>query len=144
MYTETPVNKMPAKSFFYNDLIIKDLNDGRKFLLYESLAFYAKRVDTIITAPAGFVTDLTSFRPLKVGKQNRAAVIHDWLYKNAMYERKMCDLIFLDALEAVGVNYILRNFMYLGVRIGGEKYFQKIDIKLVDVKKYNLENLYIC
>ena len=80
---------------------------------------------TVITAPAGFVTDLASipalFRPLlnSNGSSRRSAVLHDWLYCIKEGARADADSLFLEALKADGVGFAERWAMYLGVRAGG-------------------------
>ena len=88
---------------------------------------------TVITAPAGFVTDLASipalFRPLlnSNGRSRRSAVLHDWLYCTKEGARADADSLFLEALKADGVGFAERWAMYLGVRAGGWMYWGKRD-----------------
>ena len=89
-----------------------------------------------IEVPVGFETDLASvpraFRGLipATGPWQRAAVIHDYLYKTqgatlpptllrGRTPRKTADDIFLEAMEAAGVAWITRSAIYRAVRIGG-------------------------
>lgn len=59
---------------------------------------------TINVIPAGYITDGYSvprlfwniFPPL--GKDDRCAILHDYLYELGMYTRKTCDTIFLEAM----------------------------------------------
>ncbi len=53
------------------------------------------------------------------GKYGKAAVIHDRIYETHEVSRKMADLIFLEAMEVLGVNIVERYVMYYAVRIFG-------------------------
>lgn len=66
----------------------------------------------------------------KLGKQNKAAVIHDYIYQNPMlgrqfevgytiWSRKGADLCFLDGMRDLGVAKWKRTLMYWAVRVGG-------------------------
>ncbi len=76
----------------------------------------------VIEVPAGFVTDLASvpriFRiPLPPdGKYAKVAIIHDYLYDNALRTKKEADLIFLDGMAVPGVPKWKRIVIYQAVR----------------------------
>lgn len=84
-----------------------------------------------IVVPKGFVTDLASVPwPAsmlipKSGRFNQSAVLHDFLYSkrgkvnNREYSRAKCDLIFLEAMQVLGVHWFKRKIMYRAVRLGG-------------------------
>lgn len=60
----------------------------------------------------------------KLGRQNKAAVIHDALYQGIVESmriipRWLADRIFLDGLKDLGVGRVKRYLMYWGVRLGG-------------------------
>lgn len=85
----------------------------------------------VIKVPAGFTTDFASIQSLNtpglywlysylVGYGNKAATIHDWLYRHGLYTRAICDEVFHRALLAEGVDSTRAWLMYQGVRIGGE------------------------
>lgn len=95
----------------------------------------------IIDVEAGFVTDLASIPVIftivvpKRGLYDPGAVVHDWLYKTngiipvtaqdghrfaGQFSRKECDDILLEAMTASGVPELLRQEIYLGVRLGGQ------------------------
>jgi len=75
--------------------------------------------------PKGYVTDFASVpRSLwnilpPLGRHNRAALLHDWLYDNRIGERKKADDLFLNVMLQDGVKKHTAYIMYLGVRIGG-------------------------
>lgn len=84
----------------------------------------------LYTVPAGFVTDLASI-PAMVrviispnGPSRRAAVLHDWLYCLHAGTRQEADALFLEALEAEGVNWVVRHTMWVAVRSGGWMYWR--------------------
>lgn len=57
------------------------------------------------------------------GKYAKAAIIHDYLYDNALRTKKEADLIFLDGMTVLGVPKWKRIVMYLAVRwFGGGMY----------------------
>jgi hypothetical protein len=78
-----------------------------------------------ITVPAGTLIDFASIPRIlrwlfnRFGPSRKAAAIHDYLYQIQFGTRKLCDELFREALEARGVNKIVRNTYKLGVRSGG-------------------------
>ncbi len=52
------------------------------------------------------------------GKYNKAAVIHDDLYRRG-FSKVVSDAVFLDAMECLGVPWWQRTMMYLAVRVFG-------------------------
>jgi hypothetical protein len=82
------------------------------------------------------VTDFASL-PLGVfikspgGKWDKPAIIHDELYKTPLVAvaggtarevtRAQADAIFLEAMDASGVNWFTKRIIYSGVRVGGWK-----------------------
>lgn len=84
----------------------------------------------VIKVPEGFRTDFASIQCLNVpmlywlyallaGYGNKAATVHDYLYRNGMHTRSICDEVFHRALLAEGVDEERAWLMYKGVRIGG-------------------------
>lgn len=63
----------------------------------------------IITVPAGFITDLASIPRLlwslmpPNGEYAKAAIIHDYLYDNAINNKKYADDVFFEAMTVLGV-----------------------------------------
>ena len=113
---------------FQSELVISPKN-GKEWALREQLLYSSSKQNRVISAPKGFVCDLTSipriFRPLFPvhGKHTRAAVIHDWLYAKKTGKRKDADLIFLEAMSELGVSRFKRYAMYSAVRAGGWIYW---------------------
>ena len=110
-------------SSFTTELIVKDLGN-RTWELVEPLVFMTClfKKPRFITAPRGFVTDFASIpRPFwfllpPTGDYGKAAVVHDWLYFAGTYSRRDADLVFLEAMKALGVNWLVRGVMYEAVR----------------------------
>ncbi|EJI2433989.1 DUF1353 domain-containing protein, partial [Salmonella enterica] len=100
---------------------------------YEPFEFYLSDDNSdVIEVPAGFVTDLASVPRIfwtilpPDGKYAKAAIIHDYLYDNALRTKKEADLIFLDGMTVLGVPRLKRKVMYWAVRwFGRGKYSQR-------------------
>ncbi|KII34841.1 hypothetical protein NL64_06135 [Pseudomonas fluorescens] len=84
----------------------------------------------VVKVPAGFGTDFASIQCLNtpllfwlyallVGYGNKAATVHDYLYRNGKHTRAICDEVFYRALIAEGVPKMRAILLYQGVRIGG-------------------------
>ena len=124
---------MKPISTFKSDLIVKSVG-AYEWQIMQPFYFYFNENDkeTGIIIEEGFITDFASIpRYLwsilpPVGLYTKAAVVHDYLYKNGFtlkYDRKFCDKIFLEAMQVLGVGKEARYSMYCGVRIFGKKYF---------------------
>ncbi|EDV9907329.1 DUF1353 domain-containing protein [Salmonella enterica subsp. enterica] len=102
---------------------ILEMLDHFLWRVYEPFAFYLSDDESdVIEVPAGFVTDLASVPRIfwtllpPDGKYAKAAIIHDYLYDNALRTKKEADLIFLDGMAVLGVPKWKRIVMYLAVR----------------------------
>ena len=103
--------------------------DDTYFKLLDDLVFESEVYGIKIRVPAGFVSDGPSVprTPIlfwlfgHVGK--RAAVIHDFLYRNALVPRNIADEIYSEALIASNKGKNKAFWMYLGVRARGWKYY---------------------
>ena len=87
--------------------------------------------DIIITTKNGvqynlgqqFTTDFASIPSILrglfdvMGKNAVPALLHDYLCRNKIYPRKVCDKIFYDLLTENGVVWIRRKLMYYAVRV---------------------------
>ncbi|EAV6337749.1 TPA: DUF1353 domain-containing protein [Salmonella enterica subsp. enterica serovar Bareilly] len=100
--------------------------------VYEPFEFYLSEDNSdVISVPAGFVTDLATVPRVfwsvmpPDGKYAKAAIIHDYLYDNALRTKKEADLIFLDGMAVLGVPKWKRIVMYLAVRIFGRGNYSK-------------------
>ena len=85
----------------------------------------------MLAVPVGFETDLASvpsvlsgvFHP--EGAWAKAAVVHDFLYKTAMVERLMADLIFWEAMQVLNVSRPIRLGFFFAVRLFGHRAYQR-------------------
>jgi len=99
------------------------LPDGRRVRLTRIYRVAVRGI--MIGIPVGCVTDFASiprflWRILPPWDQHApAAVIHDWLYQSGIMTRAETDLVFLWAMEDLGVAAWKRLAMYWGVRLGG-------------------------
>ncbi len=93
-----------------------------RFRLVKPLMFLYKPTDEIFTVPAGFPTDLASIPKAfqnvasKLGKNIKAAILHDYLYAKGFTTKKLADKIFLIAMKECGVKFWKRRLMYLAVK----------------------------
>jgi hypothetical protein len=101
-----------------------------EWVLTDPLIGLRKNGDKII-APRGFITDLASIpRPFRGvfnvnGLLRAPAVLHDWLYCSQRYSRAEADAIFLEAMEARGMDRATRYAVYATVRAFGWAYYNK-------------------
>jgi len=87
-----------------------------------------------LTVPQGFLTDFASV-PKRIlgiplwsifppwGKHNKAAVVHDWLYRGKIVDRFLADAVFRYIMKELTVGFFKRVIMFYAVRIGGRKAF---------------------
>lgn len=100
------------------------LSNGRDFKTEDVLSWQAKD-GTVIEVAKGFVTDLASIPRLfwnilpPFGKYTLAAIVHDWLYRNHIGERKVADARLLEIMQECGVPWWQRQIIYRNVRLFG-------------------------
>lgn len=110
---------------FTGPLKVAEEGDGTVWRLLDPLTVEVG--SEVWQVPAGFRTDFASiprvFRSLVpvLGRQNRASVLHDYLYKNRLRTRSWADGVFLHAMACTGVRWLKRHTMYAAVRLGGER-----------------------
>jgi len=115
-------------SAFQGKLFAECLGD-RKWKLTKTLIYHSDIAHQAIIVPAGFETDLLSTYDVPFadtefdGCNNRAAVIHDYLYSCHMFDRRMCDEILFEACLVEGTSKIKAWIIWLGVRIGGGSHY---------------------
>lgn len=79
----------------------------------------------VIRVPAGFVTDLTSIPRLfwtilpPNGEYAKAAILHDYLYENAIGSKNYADDILFEAMGVLGVAHWRKYIIYYAVRLFG-------------------------
>lgn len=105
---------------------ILEMLEHYRWRVYEPFEFYLSDDNSdVIEVPAGFVTDLATIPRIfwtilpPDGKYAKAAIIHDWMYDNALRTKKEADLIFLDGMTVLGVLKWKRTIMYWAVRLYG-------------------------
>lgn len=87
--------------------------------------------DEVIRIPAGTVTDLASvprilwaiFPPH--GRYAKAAIVHDYLYAEAIGSKAYADRVFLEAMEVLGVPLVRRKLMFWAVHWFGRGAYPK-------------------
>lgn len=110
-------------------MVITDLNykpiPGKPFVQLLNDMTYFLGVGLSIVVPKGFKTNLTSiptwlqwFWPPD-GPYVRAAVLHDYLYRDRRVRRKVADVLFYDALKTLDIPLPTRVIFYLYVRLMG-------------------------
>lgn len=118
--------------------IVEDLPDGAHDELQVPLAYTTADGKWTITVPAGFVTDYASIPQVfwsvlpERGRYNRAAIVHDWLYETHPIDprtgkpvtRGVADAILREAMENLDVRADQRFTIWLGVRVGGWRYWK--------------------
>ena len=110
------------RTILFTSLLFEHI-DGENYKLIQPLIVTVD--DEVFEIPAGFITDCASvprglwnlFPP--TGSYAKAAVFHDWLYRGGKVSRKHADTLFLDAMECLGIHWVVRNTLYIGVRLGG-------------------------
>ena len=115
---------------FLDPLRVEERPDGRTWRLLDELRYRTRR-GAVLPVPAGFVTDFASIPRIfwslvpPLGRYNRGAVLHDWLYRQAArggepdLDRAAADRLLLEAMAESGVPWLTRWIIYLGVRLGG-------------------------
>lgn len=127
-------------STFQSDLDVRQIGWGRGKPLWWTLApltYQSDRLNSTVTIPAEFITDLASVPRLPLayllagGKGNRAAVVHDFAYQFGYWwaggvrltvTKTLADEVFLEALRAdpwSGASPSVARLMWIAVTIGG-------------------------
>ncbi|EAU9419174.1 DUF1353 domain-containing protein [Salmonella enterica] len=111
---------------------ILEMLEHYRWRVYEPFEFYLSDDNSdVISVPAGFITDLATIPRIfwtllpPDGKYAKAAIIHDYLYANALRTKMEADLIFLDGMTVLGVPRWKRTVMYLAVRWFGRGMYGK-------------------
>ena len=69
------------------------------------------------------------------GGYQRAGCLHDALYAGEIFDRKLCDDLFLEAMASDGVGYFKRYAMYNAVRMFGWLVWKKHNLEEVNAYK---------
>lgn len=132
-FTSLPILKMHDKykwelfapfTFYRDPILDKDGNpkDPKNYTEEEKKL---RTIETIVV-PQGFITDLASvprilwsiFPPH--GEYAKAAIVHDYMYDNAIGSKAEADLVFLEGLEVLNVPKWKRKVLYTAVRLFGK------------------------
>ena len=120
--------------------LLVELIGKNKFRVAEEFEYHVGEYPSqeIITVPVGQETDFASvprfFWALigPIDRHGKAAVVHDYCYRNQYDEKKRCDDIFLEAMIVLGVRKWKLFCIYWSVRLfawfawwGAKKRFQK-------------------
>jgi len=111
---------------FTTRLSVEPIGDNLWKLL-ESFEYHVGKYpsDEVIKVPEGFITDFVSIPRIfwviipPVGIYGKAAVIHDYCYRTACYQRLKSDKIFLEGMKVLKVKRWKRNVMYWAVATFG-------------------------
>lgn len=107
---------------FHNELDIRWRNDIQEWEMLSPL--WCNIDERRVIIPKGFTHDLSSIPRIlrsiipQIGPQNRASVLHDYLYSNHE-PRAYADRAFLAGMKFDGVGYFRRWTMYCAVRAAG-------------------------
>lgn len=124
---------------FPNPIDGKFCPKGRQFVLDTDFIYQDEEVRVIV--PAGFVTDFNSVpEPLWAyfapWEHPEAGTVHDWLYRNpGGRSRQQVDAVHRRILELKGMRPSKRQAIYLALRLGGWKPWNKyraLDMVLSD------------
>lgn len=115
------------KSSFTTPLIVELVGENR-YKINEPFEYHVGDFpsDDIVRVPVGFITDFASIpRALwsimpPDGKYAKAAVIHDYMYSNAIKTKKEADEIFFEAMGVLGVPVWQKWVMYEAVNFFGK------------------------
>lgn len=116
---------------FKSELIVKrDVSNDNAWIVQEPLVWEDDAYE--IKVLRGFDFDfasipkiITNILPKNGQEYDRAACLHDALYAGEVFEREMCDEIFLKAMESDGVSYAKRYAMYWAVKAAGGLVWKK-------------------
>jgi hypothetical protein len=103
--------------------------DNGLWILTDPLEYASDIAGRIITVPAGFPTDLASTPRIPViyellgNVAVHAAVLHDYLYTSGRESRALADAVMREACAVTGVPWWRRWGLWIGVRIGGGRYY---------------------
>jgi hypothetical protein len=107
--------------FVDGDITVKQI-DARTWELREEVGYRGR--DATFTVPVGFRTDFASVPTVFVwlipryGVYTKAAIVHDYLCREAPVNRADADGIFRRALRELGVSELRRWIMWAAVRAG--------------------------
>lgn len=114
---------------FASQLNVTQINSN-KWMLNRPLV-YTSSITGVIEVPVGFVSDFASVPRIPFiyvvcgGLGDRAAVLHDYIYRHRLFTRKICDQIYYQAMLDDDVDPYRAWLLYIGVRVFGCKFYQQ-------------------
>lgn len=117
-------------------------DDNSLWRLTWPLVYYSD-IAGLIVVPVGFKTDFASVPRFPVvwlaagDTARQASVVHDYLYSHAgvaladgqvqpaRISRQVADDVYVEAMAVSGVSWWRRQIMWLGVRLGGGKFYEE-------------------
>lgn len=99
--------------------------------LVEDMIFRSSVAECTICVPAGFLSNGATIPRFlwwlipRWGKYSQAAILHDYLYINKLFNIEVCDDILFEALVDLGVVEWKRVLMYYSVRLFGWLYWHR-------------------
>ncbi len=97
---------------------------GNIRITLSQLQYTSALVETNIVVPIGFKTDLGSIPNWlqwlfpKDGRAVLAYILHDWLFKDGRYGRKLSNKIAIEAMGTLGAKWWRRKGVAIGLKIG--------------------------
>ena len=113
------------RDFDYRPYVVNGDMVRGKVVLDGSIVWRDVKADKDYTVPSGFVFDLaslpwwTGWALTKLGKHQRAAALHDWLYMNRINSKRWADEQFRLAMIHDGVKPWRVWMAWSGVAVGG-------------------------
>lgn len=124
-------------SSFTTELRVHPLENGTDWVVDEPFTYYVGELDSDVKVEVtvGFVTDFASVPRMfwsiipPWGKYGKAAVIHDWLWReqplnirgvDTIVSKKTANLTFLEAMGVLDVNVCIRYPMYWAVSLNSQ------------------------
>lgn len=115
---------------FSTDKLKVETADGQNVTLLEPFT-YTRRDGCIITVPPGTTSDGASTPPAMwaalppFGHYWKAAILHDYLYRDSGLDKDYCDETFLEAMESLNVSEVEQQTLYQGVHLFGQEAFDE-------------------
>lgn len=134
------------EDFSYKPYILRGKIQRGLVVLESDLGWYDDEYKQRYTVPKGFVCDLmsrpwwTAFALKKLGRHQRADVLHDWFYINKTNSKSWADLQFRLAMDEDNTRGWRKWTAWSGVAIGGwYSWWSKSDIIIItDIPEINL------
>lgn len=115
---------------FVTPLLVEAL-DEPDWRLFADFAYESEVLQRVIVVPAGFVTDFASVPRVPLaywlvgGTANKAACLHDFLYRSCFSTRRDADVLFREAMAVSGIARWRAESMYGAVRTFGAQHYCK-------------------